>query len=117
MSTSQIHVSILYIVVLPYVQLIRSVSTVFIIWDVCIHDIFSISCLFEGTREDMTEHLENSCKYEGLKGFLGRTEDQISDLTDELKRKDEEIMFLRSMLANLSEKVEHLEKSSEKQLG
>ncbi len=65
----------------------------------------------------MTEHLENSCKYEGLKGFLGRTEDQISDLTDELKRKDEEIMFLRSMLANLSEKVEHLEKSSEKQLG
>ncbi|XP_064406135.1 E3 ubiquitin-protein ligase TRAF7-like [Halichondria panicea] len=74
------------------------------------------TCLFEGTREDMTEHLENSCKYEGLKGFLGRTEDQISDLTDELKRKDEEIMFLRSMLANLSEKVEHLEKSSEKQL-
>ncbi len=75
------------------------------------------SCLFEGTRDDMTDHLESSCKYEGLKGFLGRTEDQISDLTDELKRKDEEIMFLRSMLANLSEKVEHLEKSSEKQLG
>ena len=73
--------------------------------------------MFEGTRDDMTDHLEGSCKYEGLKGFLGRTEDQISDLTDELKRKDEEIMFLRSMLANLSEKVEHLEKSSEKQLG
>ena len=63
------------------------------------------------------EHLEKDCKYEGLKGFLGQTEDQISDLQEELKRKDEEIMFLRSMLANLSEKVEHLEKSSEEKLG
>ena len=58
----------------------------------------------------MIEHLKNSCKYEGLKGFLGCTEDLISDLTEELKRKDEEIMFLRSMLANLSEKVEQLER-------
>ena len=65
----------------------------------------------------MAEHLEKFCKFEGLKGFLGRTEDQITDLQDELKRKDEEIMFLRSMLAKVSEKVERLEKSAEGKLG
>jgi len=65
----------------------------------------------------MVDHLERHCRYEGLKGFLGKTEDQLSDLQEELKRKDEEIMFLRSMLANLSEKVEHLVKNSEEKLG
>lgn len=73
--------------------------------------------MFEGTREEMMTHLTTSCKYEGLKGFLGKTEDQLSELQEELKRKDEEIMFLRSMLANISERVEHLEKSSEEKLG
>lgn len=65
----------------------------------------------------MAEHLEKDCKFEGLKGFLSRTEDSITELQEELKRKDEEIMFLRSMLASLSEKVEQMGKSSEGKLG
>ena len=76
-----------------------------------------LSCSFEGTREEMSDHLEKHCKFEGLKGFLSRTEDHITDLQEELKRKDEEIMFLRSMLASLSEKVEQMGKSSEGKLG
>ena len=34
------------------------------------------------------------------------------ELQEEVKRKDEEIVFLRSMLASLSEKVEQLESTS-----
>jgi len=52
------------------------------------------------------------CKFEGLKGFLKRTDEHITELQDEVKRKDEEIVFLRSMLASLSEKVDHLEKTA-----
>lgn len=69
------------------------------------------NCTFEGTREQLSEHLEQ-CKFEGLKGFLSRTDDHIQELQEELKKKDEEIMFLRSMLASLSEKVEQLEKNA-----
>ena len=39
------------------------------------------------------------------------------ELQDEVKRKDEEIVFLRSMLASLSEKVDHLEKTAVGKLG
>ena len=74
------------------------------------------SCTFEGTREQLSEHLEQ-CKFEGLKGFLSRTDDHIYELQEDLKRKDEEIVFLRSMLASLSEKVEHLEKSAGVKIG
>lgn len=68
-------------------------------------------CFFEGTREEMAQHLE-TCKFEGLKGFLNRTDEHIMELQEEVKRKDEEIVFLRSMLASLSEKVEQLESTS-----
>lgn len=74
------------------------------------------SCTFEGTHEELGAHLE-TCKFEGLKGFLSRTDDTIAELQEELKRKDEDIMFLRSMLASLSEKVEHLEKLAGGKLG
>ena len=57
------------------------------------------------------------CKFEGLKGFLSRTDDHIYELQEELKKKDEEVMFLRSMLASLSEKVDHLEKSAGVKIG
>ena len=59
----------------------------------------------------MAQHLE-TCKFEGLKGFLNRTDEHIMELQEEVKRKDEEIVFLRSMLASLSEKVEQLESTS-----
>ena len=38
-------------------------------------------------------------------------------MQEELKRKDEEIMFLRSMLASLSEKVDHMEKTAVSKIG
>ena len=50
-------------------------------------------------------------------GFLKRTDEHILELQDEVKRKDEEIVFLRSMLASLSEKVDHLEKTAVGKLG
>jgi E3 ubiquitin-protein ligase TRAF7 len=69
------------------------------------------NCLFEGTREELKTHLEQ-CKFEGMKGFLSRTDEHIAELQEEVKRKDEEIVFLRSMLASLSEKVDQLEKTT-----
>ena len=75
-----------------------------------------LSCAFEGTREQLSEHLEQ-CKFEGLKGFLSRTDDHIFELQEEIKKKDEEVMFLRSMLASLSEKVEQLEKNAGVKIG
>lgn len=48
---------------------------------------------------------------------MSRTDDHIYELQEDLKKKDDEIMFLRSMLASLSEKVEHLEKSAGVKIG
>ena len=74
------------------------------------------SCTFEGTHDELKAHLDK-CKFEGLKGFLSRTDDHLEELQEELKRKDEEIMFLRSMLASLSEKVDHMEKTAVSKIG
>ena len=74
------------------------------------------SCGFEGTKEELSAHLEQ-CKFEGLKGYLTRTDECIIELQAEIKRKDEEITFLRSMLASLSEKVEELEKTALAKIG
>lgn len=52
-----------------------------------------------------------------LKGFLSRTDEHITELQEEVKRKDEEIVFLRSMLASLSEKVDQLEKTTIGRIG
>ena len=46
------------------------------------------SCTFEGSHDELSTHLE-TCSYEKLKGFLGRTDDHIQQLQDELKKKDE----------------------------
>ena len=53
---------------------------------VVIHD--SSSCTFEGSHDELSTHLQ-TCSYEKLKGFLGRTDDHILRLQDELKKKDE----------------------------
>ena len=53
------------------------------------------SCSFEGTHDELKAHLEK-CKFEGLKGFLSRTDDHLEELQDELKRKDEETLFILS---------------------
>ena len=74
------------------------------------------SCPFEGTREELAVHLEN-CRYEGLKEYLQRTDEHMVLMQDELKKKDEEIEFLKSMLARLSEKLETLDKTTNLRLG
>ena len=51
------------------------------------------------------------------KGFLNRTDEHIMELQEEVRRKDEEIVFLRSMLASLSEKVDQLEKNALGRIG
>ncbi|BFZ17892.1 hypothetical protein BsWGS_20930 [Bradybaena similaris] len=67
-------------------------------------------CYFVGTQEEFEEHLK-TCRFEGLKDFLQRTEERIVDLQMHLSQKDEEIEFLRSMLGRLSERLENMEKS------
>ena len=52
-----------------------------------------------------------------VQGFLSRTDEHITELQEEVKKKDEEIDFLRSMLASLSEKVEQLEKTAIGRMG
>lgn len=74
------------------------------------------SCPFEGTREELVVHLEN-CRYEGLKEYLQRTDEHMVVMQEELRKKDEEIEFLRSMLARLSEKLETLDKTTSLRLG
>ncbi|XP_065899711.1 E3 ubiquitin-protein ligase TRAF7-like [Dysidea avara] len=74
------------------------------------------NCTFEGSHDELSAHLE-TCSYEQLKGFLGRTDDHIQQLQDELKKKDEEIEFLRSMLAQLSDKVDMMDKATVDRLG
>ena len=50
-------------------------------------------------------------------GFLSRTDEHITELQDDVRKKDEEIVFLRSMLASLSEKVDQLEKTTVGRIG
>jgi E3 ubiquitin-protein ligase TRAF7 len=69
------------------------------------------NCPFEGTKEQLSQHLEK-CRYEGLKEYLQKTDDHVISLQQDLRRKDEEIEFLRSMLARLSEKLEALDKTT-----
>ena len=52
-----------------------------------------------------------------MQGFLSRTDEHITELQEEVRRKDEEIVFLRSMLASLSEKVDQLEKTAIGRMG
>ena len=75
-----------------------------------------VSCPFEGTKEQLSQHLEK-CRYEGLKEYLQKTDDHVISLQQDLRRKDEEIEFLRSMLARLSEKLEALDKTTNLRLG
>ncbi|KAH9513127.1 E3 ubiquitin-protein ligase traf7 [Bulinus truncatus] len=68
------------------------------------------SCDFIGTQDDLEEHLK-SCRFEGMKDFLQRIDEKVTDLQMHLNQKDQEIEFLRSMLGRLSERLENMEKS------
>lgn len=78
--------------------------------------LFSCSCNFHGTREDLEEHLKQ-CKFENMKEFIQRTEERVSDLQCSLSQKEQEIGFLRTMLGKLSEKLDRLEKFVEFKVG
>lgn len=74
------------------------------------------SCEFVGTQEELMEHLR-TCKFEGMKEFLVRIDEKMSDMQFSLNQKDQEIQFLRSMLGKLAERLESLEKSSDMKIG
>ncbi|XP_019615589.1 PREDICTED: E3 ubiquitin-protein ligase TRAF7-like isoform X1 [Branchiostoma belcheri] len=73
-------------------------------------------CTFVGTSGDVSHHLTNICRFEGIKEFLQQTEDKMREMQLQLAQKDQEIAFLRSMLGRLSEKIDALEKSVEVKL-
>ncbi|RUS79841.1 hypothetical protein EGW08_012405 [Elysia chlorotica] len=73
------------------------------------------SCDFLGTQEELEEHLK-TCKFEGMKDFLQRTDERVTDLQMSLNQKDQEVEFLRSMLGRLSERLENLEKTVDMKL-
>ncbi|CAC5419906.1 TRAF7 [Mytilus coruscus] len=70
------------------------------------------SCEFVGTSDELEDHLR-SCKFEGMKEFLVRMDEKMTDMQFSLNQKDQEIQFLRSMLGKLAERLEALEKSSD----
>eukprot|EP00047_Mylnosiga_fluctuans_P004167 m.233044 g.233044 ORF g.233044 m.233044 type:complete len:697 (+) comp12450_c0_seq1:87-2177(+) len=65
-------------------------------------------CAFVGTRADVDEHVRE-CRFESIKGILAENDQRIDRLTQALDAKEQEIGFLRAMLAKLSERVERME--------
>lgn len=72
---------------------------------------YKYNCPFQGNTEEIEEHL-NTCKFEGVKGFLQQVEGEVVVLRGELERRDETIRGLSSTLAELTTRVEDMEKSS-----
>ncbi|CAH1794412.1 unnamed protein product [Owenia fusiformis] len=72
-------------------------------------------CEFHGTQEEFDIHL-HECKFEGMKDFIQRTDDRLTDLAEQVADKDEQIDFLRAILSTLSERFERLEKDNEMKL-
>jgi len=70
------------------------------------------NCPFEGTDEQLEHHITD-CKFEGLKGFLQHTEDRMQQALSKLQEKDQEISFLKSMLAKVTERMDRMEKTVE----
>lgn len=89
------------------------------------------SCQFSGSVTAVEEHVK-SCKYESIKGILLQSDATISSLKADIASKDQvtrlsvspkrlstrqEIGFLRSMLAKLSERVSQMESKFEQRIG
>ena len=75
----------------------------------CPHEKFT--CTFKGTANELTEHL-HVCPFEPIKALLEVNDRRVTSLESELQQKDAEIGFLRSMLSNLSQKLDSVEKDS-----
>ncbi|XP_065065622.1 E3 ubiquitin-protein ligase TRAF7-like isoform X3 [Rhopilema esculentum] len=70
------------------------------------------NCPFKGTDEQVDSHLKD-CKFEGLKDFLQHTEERMQRTLTLLEEKDQEISFLKSMLAKVTERMDRMEKAVE----
>lgn len=73
-------------------------------------------CPFIGTAEGLQMHLQE-CKYEPIKEFLRQNERRISAMELDLKQKETEIGFLRSMLSKMSERLDGFEKDTVAKVG
>uniref|UniRef100_A0AAU6MX40 Tumor necrosis factor receptor-related factor 7 n=1 Tax=Argopecten irradians TaxID=31199 RepID=A0AAU6MX40_ARGIR len=76
----------------------------------CTHQRFG--CEFMGVHDELDEHLK-VCKFEGMKEYIHRTEEKMSDMQYSLNQKDQDVGFLRSMLGKLAERLENMEKQTE----
>eukprot|EP00794_Sanderia_malayensis_P008900 gene8900-9851_t len=72
----------------------------------------SYNCGFKGTDQQLEEHL-NECKYEAIKDFISLTEEKLQQSTALMQEKDQEISFLKSMLAKMTDRMDRMEKSME----
>jgi E3 ubiquitin-protein ligase TRAF7 len=72
---------------------------------------YKYNCLFQGSAEEIENHL-NTCKFEGVKGFLHQMEGEVRAMKSELEKRDETIRELTSSLSQLTARVEDMEKSS-----
>lgn len=72
-------------------------------------------CQFVGDKEQLMEH-KRSCRYELVKDFLHKFDDQVNQLRQESKQRDDEIAFLRSMLTKANERLDDSEKGYERKL-
>ena len=80
----------------------------------CRHDKYG--CPFLGTAHGLSEHLAQ-CQYEPIKDFLHENERRLSAMELDLKQKDAEIGFLRSMLSKMSERLDGFEKDTVVKVG
>jgi E3 ubiquitin-protein ligase TRAF7 len=77
---------------------------------------YKYNCRFQGTPEEIEGHL-NTCKYEGVKGFLQQVEGEVKMLRGELEKRDSTVHTLSSSLATLTSRLEDVEKSSSVESG
>lgn len=64
-------------------------------------------CPFEGTKKDVTEHLLN-CKYESIKDYIVRSEEQVTVLKSYLEEKASENEHLKKSISQLTFKFDQL---------
>jgi len=65
-------------------------------------------CKFIGDANQMTVHM-NNCKYAMMKDFLNMFENKINQLQVDIRNKDEDNNYLRSLLNKANEKLEDTE--------
>ncbi|EDV28456.1 uncharacterized protein TRIADDRAFT_19665, partial [Trichoplax adhaerens] len=67
-------------------------------------------CNFEGKLAELDEHLE-VCRYQDFKEYFEDVDDKVHELQQIIKKKDQDISYLHSVLLNISERLLKLEKT------